>query len=145
MVKIPGRTALIGPRPLKIFSTHLYLEPTYEGGMKSSSLAYNRRETRDKRLLGRDPDKSQIKISSQFKISLSPSISLLKCLCGNPTGLAQQSLPSYAWKWTIYIYFILCFQVFVDMSPLWRKRQSTSSLALVPDSIPSRGQPVQVQ
>ena len=30
----------------------------YEGKMKSSSLSYNRRETRDKRPLGRDPDRS---------------------------------------------------------------------------------------
>ena len=28
----------------------------YEGKVKSSSLAYNRRETRNKRPLGRDPD-----------------------------------------------------------------------------------------
>ena len=28
----------------------------YEENMKSSSLGYNRHETRDKRLLGRDPD-----------------------------------------------------------------------------------------
>ena len=30
----------------------------YQGKMKSYSLAYNRRDTRDKRPLGRDPDRS---------------------------------------------------------------------------------------
>ena len=36
-------------------SVYLHL---YEGGLKSSNLAYNRRETREKRPLGKDPDRS---------------------------------------------------------------------------------------
>jgi len=45
--------------PCRVFfrSIHsFYNNYIYEGKVKSSSLAYNRRETRDKRQLGRDPD-----------------------------------------------------------------------------------------
>ena len=40
----------------------------YEGKMKSSSLSYNRRETRDKRPLGRDPDRSCCHLHTSVKL-----------------------------------------------------------------------------
>ena len=41
---------------------------SYEGGLKSSSLAYKRRETRDKRLLGRDLDMSWCPLHTSLKL-----------------------------------------------------------------------------
>ena len=43
----------------------------YEGKVKSSSLAYNRRETRDKRPLIRDPDRTWCHLHTNVKLSWS--------------------------------------------------------------------------
>ena len=45
-----------------------HLGTVYEGDLKSYSLDYNRRETRDMRLLGRDPDRSQCHLHTSLKL-----------------------------------------------------------------------------
>jgi hypothetical protein len=40
----------------------------YKGKVNSSSLAYNRRDTRDKGPLGRDPDRSWCKLHTRVKL-----------------------------------------------------------------------------
>ena len=46
----------------------------YKGKVKSSNLAYNRRETRDKWPLGRDPDSSWCHVHTSVKLFLQPSV-----------------------------------------------------------------------
>ena len=52
--------------PVKYSNLNITFALLYEGGMKSSSLAYNRQETRDKRLL----DGDQVSPPHQFKAFL---------------------------------------------------------------------------
>ena len=77
---------------------HLGRHSLYEGIMKSSSLAYNRRETRDKRLLGRDPDRGCKRFYSSVKLLWSQPMSPWSSAAGYECAAAQSMTPWTATK-----------------------------------------------
>jgi len=70
----------------------------YEGGLKSSSLAYNRRETGDKGLLGREPDRSQCHLHTSLKFFWSQPMAPWTLATAYECAAAQSMDPSAAIK-----------------------------------------------
>ena len=69
-----ARSRLVGSshqRAIAPWDFYVSMYGICEDKVKSSSLAYNRRETRDKRPLGRDPDRSWCHLHTNVKLSLS--------------------------------------------------------------------------
>ena len=79
-------------------SLFVYVKETYTSTRvvwQVSNLAYNRRETREKRLLGRDPDRSQCHLHNSLKLfwsrPMAPWTSAAAYKCA-----AAQSMDSWA-------------------------------------------------
>ena len=68
---------------------------TYKGGLKSSSLAYNWWETRDKRLLGRDVYRSQCHLHTSVELfwsqPMAPWTSAAAYDCAAAQSMNQES------------------------------------------------------
>ena len=80
---------------------------TYEGKVRTSSLAYNRCETRDKRPLGRDPDRSWSHLHTSVKLFLvtayssmdiNDSIGVYYRSVHGPMCFVQKSF-TLVWRW----------------------------------------------
>ena len=79
---------------------------TSEGGLKSSSLAYNLGETRDKRLLGRNPDRSRCYLHTILKLFwLQPMAPKTLCCCSlhGSMGYDQESFTG-VWRWHQHLF-----------------------------------------
>jgi hypothetical protein len=76
---------------------------SYEGKVKSSSLAYNRRETRDKRLLGRDLDKSLCHLHTSVKLFLSGPRKLYTCVAMTPAPARISTQRSFVPSFTLVV------------------------------------------
>ena len=72
----------------------------YEGGLKSSSLAYNRRETRDKLPLGKEPDWSRCNLHTRLKLFGSRSMATWISSAAYECAAAQSMHPWTAIKKT---------------------------------------------